>query len=102
MDILYFYDRSTSYDKLHATIPSLCAYNISIIRMHLLSTFSAKNIFYVTILIQINTPPSFSENNVILTPSYKMDLDLWDCFGRKKTHLNPKKYSTYLVQGKRI
>ena len=29
----------------------------------------------------------FLNNPKDLDPSYKMDLDLWDCFGRKKLHL---------------
>ena len=39
----------------------------------------------------IDTPPfaiipilPFLNNPKDLDPSYKMDLDLWDCFGRKK------------------
>ena len=30
---------------------------------------------------------SFLTNPKDLDPSYKMDLDLWDCFGRNKLHL---------------
>ena len=38
---------------------------------------------------------SFLNNPKDLDPSYKMDLDFWDCFGRKKnTVLYPKKYGT--------
>ena len=29
----------------------------------------------------------FQNNPKDLDPSFKMDLDLWDCFGRKKLHL---------------
>ena len=29
----------------------------------------------------------FQNNLKDLDPSYKTDLDLWDCFGRKKVHL---------------
>ena len=36
----------------------------------------------------------FLNNPKDLDPSYKMDLDLWDCFGRKK----PKKYGNYTCQ----
>ena len=34
----------------------------------------------------------FLNNPKDLDPSYKMDLDFWDCFGRKKA----KKYGTYI------
>ena len=32
-----------------------------------------------------NTSFIFLNNPKYLDPSYKMDLDIWDCFGRKKT-----------------
>ena len=37
----------------------------------------------------------FLNNLKDLDPSYKMDLDLWDCFGRKKKSvLYPRKYGS--------
>ena len=33
---------------------------------------------------------SFQNNPKNLDPSYKMDLDLWDCFGGVKTHIIAK------------
>ena len=32
-----------------------------------------------------------------LDPSYKMDIDLWDCLGRVKSHIIAKFYRTDLV-----
>ena len=37
----------------------------------------------------------FWNNPRDLDLSYKMDLDFWDCFGRKKTVLYAKKYGTF-------
>ena len=40
-----------------------------------------------------NTSIPFLNNPKDLDPSYKMDLDFWDCFGREKnTVLKAKKY----------
>ena len=30
-----------------------------------------------------------------LDPSYKMDLDLWNCFGKKNSVFQPKKYCSW-------
>ena len=39
-----------------------------------------------------NTSQPFLNSSKDLDTSYKMDLDLWDCFGRKNSILQPKKY----------
>ena len=38
----------------------------------------------------------FQNNPKILDPSYKMDLEFWDCFGRTKTHLMTEIHKAYL------
>ena len=38
-------------------------------------------------ILQDGSRSPFLNNPEDLDPSYKMDLDLWDCFGRKKTCL---------------
>ena len=37
----------------------------------------------------------FQNNPKNLDPSYKMDLEFWDCFGRTKTHLITEIHKTY-------
>ena len=40
---------------------------------------------------------SFQNNPKTLDPSYKMDIDPWDCLGRVKTHITAKLYRTDLI-----
>ena len=39
----------------------------------------------------------FLNNPKDLDPSYKMDLDFWDCFGRKKHHLVSEEIRYYIL-----
>ena len=50
---------------------------LSLCRMTTSNYTSSMNLCYNTILTVPNNPKD-------LDPSYKTDLDFWDCFGRKK------------------
>ena len=40
------------------------------------------HVYLISLVIRQSFP--FQNNPKDLDPSYKMDLDLWDCFGRRK------------------
>ena len=59
--------------------------------------FQAKELCHLLYFFGYKTVFPFQNNPKDLDPSYKMDLDLWDCLGSVKTRITAKFHMTDLV-----
>ena len=88
-----FYIILTSLDLAYYKIPYLSGYKTGFpfSRMTTNTKSALRNFAIIRVLPFLNNPK-------YLDPSYKMDLDIWDCFGRKKLHLITKEIRYFWVQ----